>query len=603
MADRDVRWKWLLLGLCTLGLVALLSQVVDDVGLGSAPWFGFWDDTFANTSQPYVVAVYQPRPGGASYTAGLRDGDRVDLREQSLDARVAVLWQLVATRPTRVVVHRDARIFTDDVTGSTIYGGAWQWKAPNFIVRGIAFLWMIGIAFFIALRRWWSVDGRLLVAYLVCISASQILLPNGFAWPDPYVTLSMYLVASAAGLAASWLVIALCARYGERSRRRTIVEWLAYASTFAAFVVAAVGVTAILTLWSAPRPWVNGLLGIALSAIANLFVTAVAALAVSGTPPQERARAAWLLLPLPVSLLGGFAIQNFSSLINSWYLLLVAFVGGSLVVLLGAFLVSYALFSRRIFDAGFLISRTIVVSAVSLIVVTAFVLLEWALGALLTDASHATGLLANGALALALGLSLRFIHRRVDHFVDTVMFRKRHEDERALRNFSKEAAFVTTRDALLDRTMECVREHTDASAVAILLDDGGTYRAVRRLGETTVETDANDAAILALKATHAPLDPHAYTTTLAADLALPMVARGQLLGVLLCGQRDSGEAYAPDEIEALREVAHGVGSALGALEGDGETTAFADLRGSIVALREIIERRLPEPGTERGATI
>jgi len=60
--------------------------------------------------------------------------------------------------------------------------------------------------------------------------------------------------------------------------------------------------------------------------------------------------------------------------------------------------------------------------------------------------------------------------------------------------------------------------------------------------------------------------------------------------------RESGEAYAPDEIEALREVAHGVGSALSALDGDAGHTTIADLRGSIAALHDMIERRLPERG-------
>jgi len=75
MLERDIRWKWLLLGLCTLALVILFSQFLDFTGFGGRPWFGFWDDTYASTTQPYVVAVYQPRAGGASDLAGLRDGD------------------------------------------------------------------------------------------------------------------------------------------------------------------------------------------------------------------------------------------------------------------------------------------------------------------------------------------------------------------------------------------------------------------------------------------------------------------------------------------------------------------------------------------------
>ena len=52
-------------------------------------------------------------------------------------------------------------------------------------------------------------------------------------------------------------------------------------------------------------------------------------------------------------------------------------------------------------------------------------------------------------LALALGLSMRFLHHRVDSFVDSVFFRKRHDNERALRRFArlrrKSTATITTK--------------------------------------------------------------------------------------------------------------------------------------------------------------
>lgn len=45
-------------------------------------------------------------------------------------------------------------------------------------------------------------------------------------------------------------------------------------------------------------------------------------------------------------------------------------------------------------------------------------------------------------------------------------------------------------------------------------------------------------------------------------LSLPLLARGRLLGAIVLGERVGGEAYAPDEIEALSQFAHGVGSSL-----------------------------------------
>ncbi len=194
----------------------------------------------------------------------------------------------------------------------------------------------------------------------------------------------------------------------------------------------------------------------------------------------------------------------------------------------------------------------------------------------------ATGLAANAGLALVLGLSMSFIHKRIDRFVDLAFFRNRYEDERALRDFSKEAAFVTRRDDLLDRTIENIRRHTDASSGAILLEGQGAFYTARWFGDDPPPASENDPLILALKARHEPLDPHRYATALRGDLAVPMLARGRLLGLLLLGVRTSGEAYVADEVDAARELGHGVGSALDALDHDAAEPAI-----DISMLREL----------------
>lgn len=197
-----------------------------------------------------------------------------------------------------------------------------------------------------------------------------------------------------------------------------------------------------------------------------------------------------------------------------------------------------------VLDFEFILGRTLVVATISLIVVVAFILLEWLLGTVLSNVSHATGVAANAALALVLGLSMRYIHRRVDTFVDSVLFHKRHEDERALIDFSNPAV------------------------------------------------NENDEAILAFKTWHRAIDPHRYHTVVSGALALPMLARGRLDGILLLGERAGGEAYAPDEVEALSQFAHGVGSALDRLlekSGDGST----DIKRLIVELTAEV-RALPD---------
>ena len=258
-------------------------------------------------------------------------------------------------------------------------------------------------------------------------------------------------------------------------------------------------------------------------------------------------------------------------------------------------------------DFEFVLSRTLVVGAVSLVVVGSFALLEWLLGTVLVGVSHTTGLLANGALALLLGLSLNPIHKRVDALVDDVLFRKRRQDERALLDFSKEAAYVTQPGALLDRAIAMVQNHTDARGAAFFVQgDRSPYAAARSYGDVhAAVVDENDAAILALKTWHKPLDPHQYVTSLAGALALPMLGRGRLLGVLLLGERAGGEAYAPDEVEALSHLAHGVGAALDVLSVRGNGSRDGDLeeiRDAIRALPDMLcdaTRALPDAIVER----
>jgi hypothetical protein len=294
-----------------------------------------------------------------------------------------------------------------------------------------------------------------------------------------------------------------------------------------------------------------------------------------------------------------FAFTAFNTigldLVHFWSATQASILFGTVCNVAGALAVTYALLRRRVLDLGFFLSRTIVVATISLIVVAAFVLLEWMLGNVVAGVSHTTGIVANAVLALVLGLSLHFIHQRVDAAVDAIFFRKRHEDEQSLRDYAKEAAFITDVPVLLDQTIGRLERHTDARGAAILMDGAGVFTSARSYGDSQrVPVSENDEAILALKAWHRPVDPHHYKTDLHGALALPMLARGRLLGVLLLDERTGGESYAPDEVEALSTLAHGVGSSLDALTAnDSSANALLVLTDAIDGLRADIVQRFP----------
>lgn len=88
------------------------------------------------------------------------------------------------------------------------------------------------------------------------------------------------------------------------------------------------------------------------------------------------------------------------------------------------------------------------------------------------------------------------------------------------------------------------------------------------------------------------------------EFAFPVISRGDLLGALICGAKRDGEAYAPDESDALQALAHGVGTALdtlssqsnGVLESTRETQAL--MLQELKNLPRAIENALRERSEE-----
>jgi hypothetical protein len=583
-------WRYLLPAFCAVATVVGIVSIVGLIGVGGRPWCGFWDAYSAPTSRPFMAEIVNESPRGAAAKAGIRDGDTIDLRAVDVRARVAVLFQPLASAPTRLTVDRDGRTFTTTLLGSTIFDGDVLFKIENNAAFYLGLVLALCCAWLIALRSWQSRTARLLCLMLLALTAA-FLSPQDFVTPDGATGAMLYAFTTLTTCALAVIPVALALGFGVRTRARTAVTALAYVSAALVFAGSVACAAGIITVAIDPIPFVFGTFWSV--AEAAMFAIALVAIGtgVRSAARAERVRAAWLLVPIPLAELLSTVAFDFPALSPSWLPGNLFVTVGNVGLLAGIVAVTYALLRRRVLDFQFVIARTLVVACVSAIIVVSFVLLEWLLGAVLSTAGHLTGVVANAGLALVLGLSMSFIHKRVDAFVDYVFFHKRREDERALRAFAKEATFVSDREDLFDLTIAMLRKHTDAGSATIFVDGTGGYRAVRSLGSTSDDISENDAAILALKARHAPIDPHRFETALHGDVALPMLGRGRLVGVLACGARTSGEAYTPDEIEALRELAHGVGIAFEGIERHEAARAGNDaVLSELRALRDVMER-------------
>jgi hypothetical protein len=427
-------------------------------------------------------------------------------------------------------------------------------------------LWLLLFAALIAWRRADVPQMRLLSLWLaafVLVGAT-----SGFAAPWAWVYILCYISVSVALLLVLMLWAAFAGCFAQPlSRLRRITQRLCYA--FGAISIASSGfwIAEIINPQFHPLPSTNGLDWYIPFVAALLMAVVCSVLAIAASRGVERQRAVWTIVPLAAIFCYYTVLSIAGSSASSYADVVFWNIVANLVILAAPLGLTYAALSRRLIDVGFILNRAVIFAIVSAIVIGAFVLGEWAVSEWFARTGRTASTVISMGVALGLGLSMRYIHQHVDRFVDRVFFRKRHEDEAALRRFAHESSYITDRSILLERAVREVKEHTNAAEATILVQNGSdAFTSAAETDGARTSASENDPGILALRAWHKPVDVVSLEgSVLRGEFAFPMVSRGVLVGVLVCGAKRNGESYAPDESEALLALAHGVGTALDVL--------------------------------------
>jgi hypothetical protein len=567
------------MGLCLLSLLTLLA----DVGMIFL-WAGYWPREY--TTVP--VGLSQARVTSTARESQLHLGDVIDVGALTPGERYRYLNRPLSDYRIFLSIQRGGQNLSVQVK-SQPYAKRFQnadFRSEVALIAAFSGqLWLLMFAAVIGWRRSDLVAGRILCALLATLVLFLQLAANN--WSTPWLPID--LGANALSLVIGPFSAALFATYAAcfgnpLSRLRRSLTWCSYTIAGLAALLGCAAIAAML--------WPAGNIGEQLRstsrALPYLFPLLCAIAAISATRGRERTGIIWTTVSLgPFYLL--FFVRNVIALFDlpSTQLALDAVNVTFFLAPLG---LTYSLFGRRLLDFGFVLNRATIIAGVSLLVFAAFSLIEWALGGWLSTMNRTTNLVVSALLALALGLSLRPIHGRVERVVDRVLFRKRHEDEQALRAFAHEAAYFTDGTTLIHETQRLIAARTDASAVTLALDDGaGTYGV----------TPENDPAIVALRAWRKPVDLHTIDSGIDGEFAYPMVARGRLIGALVVGSKPNGESYAPDESEAIARIAHSVGNALDVLDAKGGRDELLEAIRSLGSGIERISERLDVIARER----
>src|SRR5215469_1085244 len=599
MTPQTRRWRTGLLTACGLALVVNIFSLLECSPLTH------WCGTAGFEGNPNIfsgwVEITSVQENGPAARAGMRAGDRIDMyRETDFKQR---LWldHLVEgafvprDADLQYTVHRGNHALQLLVKPQDIATNWSTWFAwltwPNLIAF-IAALWGILFAALLASRRADLVQARLLSLILLALFGFG----TGLAVPWwPRLDLILGALSGPIPILAPLVLFALFA--ATFARPLSLTRRILTGIVWAAAILGVLQNVAFGIWWQAlglpnyPR-WIAAGFDptLSLGMLAALACGVAAAIASSGA---DRQRAAWATASMAPYWL--FGVLSF--IVTPWTISKTGFSSEAFFTVqdLIANVVSitmpvgltYSILSRRIIDVGYVINQSAIFTTISVFILSVFVLVEWALGTWIGNASHTTSIVVNVIVALILGLSIRPIHRRAEHVVDRVFFRKRHEHETALRRFAHEASFITDSETLLDRTVAEVKQHADLAHVGVLVTNGKGMFELTRGDITSKVISENDPALLTMRASHGPVDLQQYQTAIDGDRAYPLVARGAILGVLVCGSRSSHEPYAPDEADALDRLAQGVGIALDSLR-----TGHPDGEGAIMSRLETVQQTL-----------
>ena len=544
-----VYWQAFIVFIAAVGFANMVGGLVNLHDTGT---FGFVGQQITSRSTTFTVRGVQPHSPAS--LAGVRPNDTL-----SYDATFENRIRIGAPVPGDVVTFRDGS------RAITLTAVADQ-STPQWALLAIVYLAklaFISIGVIIALRRADDGAARALALFLTCFGGA---ISYDFALVSSVLLrFTSFLLVQSAFLAGGLGILAFACRFPQ-APTDGIRTWLDRALAPLAVIgfIVTLG-SFLISFFSTNRSLAQSLTVAYLVLYLALIASTLAALVDSyrKAAREQRARMRWVIGTLAVGF-SGIVVLFIGLALNVGAVQQQALQYGSLTVLAIPFGLGYVIFRHRVLDIGFVVNRAVVYTGVSLVVVGAFITFEWLLGHVLEQNSRASVVLELCG-ALALGLSTRYIHARVDGYVDDVFFRDRHAAEAAIRRFATETGMITDPDILIKRTVEVVQRNARLDGAAFYARLGSRFVPLHTtFADAASDLDENDEAILAMRTWHQPIEVSGESRVPGIEV-FPMMVRGQLTGFLVCGEKATHEAFAPDERDAIRILARDAGTALDSL--------------------------------------
>lgn len=233
---------------------------------------------------------------------------------------------------------------------------------------------------------------------------------------------------------------------------------------------------------------------------------------------------------------------------------------------------AHGVIRHRVMDVSFLISRAIVYTILSSVFLGAFSIIEFVSTKLMSRV-HLT-LMLDLIAALAFSFSIDWLHLRIDRFVDSVLFRRRHLAELRLECAAHMLPQAESNEMIDEVLVVEACDVLGLASAAVFRHDEDIETFARTLARGwdatgTAQLTKGDSLMVSLLAELQPLESKAIRLPVGSApqgfalpiLAMPLAVRSTMLGVVLYGGHIGGEAIDPDERRTLVHLAEAAAAA------------------------------------------
>lgn len=508
------------------------------------PWHPYASFGFLMGPRSAAVAV------DPAASQALRPGDTIDLRRMPPEDRF-ILGRVVSPGRVLHLPLTSGRNVT--LTAQTLARSVTD-NVSNFIEVLAMLAYMMLAATLVLIRPTPSTWAFYVFSYPFCVfAATPNMLPFAIAFPGAV----LLTVASAVSPGA---FVSFALRFPEarpRSWEKRLEQVVLFIATPLLVAFGTLELFAFVFIGWTPAPWLNTVVDVLRVSGYAIGVVALIARYISA-PTDERNRLRWVVWAFAIAFL------PFLTLTFVWNQSM--FPAGPTTInlcqawtILAPIALAYTVLKHRLFDIRLVVSRALMYTAMTSLIVGAVALIDWAFSKWLEQSRFAT--VVELALTLFLGAMLMMLHRRLELVLNRVIFRSQTLALEALRRFAQETDLIADPARLLSQTYEALRSRLESEYVAIYSVDGASY-ALSTPQERALPTilAADDFAVLRVRRWSEPFECDEPAHLLRGALLIPMTARTQLVGFIVCGPKRDRTHYLPGEIDTLTMLSHRVAS-------------------------------------------